>query len=218
VLLLAASPAFAAHSRSSAALTGSITVSDRWVCHSPVALDSVTVTNPTGDAVELGQGCTGTIGAINVPHEVHGDPIHVGAAFNLKVSSVTLGCQGHDVGKHQDGIQVMGGQNVSFLGGTIACWSANDSQFMVHPGVNNNNPPNNILFANITVSPEAGMHPGYSGGAYGMSLGSGSNLRVDHVTLLTHANRHDCYIGTGATNATFTNMTGAGWVTHTGKC
>jgi hypothetical protein len=134
--------------------TGSITVADRWVCHSAVSLDSVTVTNPSGDAIQLGSGCTGRIGQINVATEVHGDPIHVGAfAHDLVVSDVELACQGHDAGKHQDGIQVMGGRRISFLGGMIACASANNSQFMVHTGDAGKDPPDSILFQNLTIDP-----------------------------------------------------------------
>jgi hypothetical protein len=192
--------------------TGTITVADRWVCHSAVSLDSVTVTSPSGDAVQLGSGCTGRIGQINVPAEVHGDPIHVGAfAHDLVVGDVELACQGHDAGKHQDGIQVMGGRRISFLGGTIACASANNSQFMVHTGDAGKDPPDSILFQNLTIDPRGA-------GAYGMALGAGTNLRVDNVRLLSHANRHDCYIGATTANASFTNMSGAAWSTHTGTC
>ncbi len=124
-------------SSSQATLTGSITLTDQsWSCDGPVNLTSVTVvirSVPT-DAVHLGSGCTGAIGSIKVV-QFHGDGIKVGAgAHDLVIGSGSIRCFAHDVGKHQDGIQAMGGQRVTFRGLDDQCLSANNSALFINQG------------------------------------------------------------------------------------
>lgn len=218
VALFAAGIAAEAHPTTSHFLFGGnasaandLTVADRYVCHSQVDIGNLTVTDPSGDAVELGSGCTGHIASITVD-EQHGDPIHVGAfAHDLTIDAVYLTCEAHDAGKHQDGIQVMGGTNIHFLGGSVACTSVNNSQAMVHEGAANQELPTNITFENITFDPQGA-------GAYGLSLGLCDDCHFINDTLLSHSHLpHDCYQGSGATNATWVDMT---WPAdgHTGTC
>lgn len=197
-----------------AAAGGDLTVPDHWKCDTAVDYGNITVTNPSSDAVLLAGGCSGHIGSITVD-EQRGDPIHVGsfaggASSPLTVDAVYLTCEGHDAGKHQDGIQVLGGENVHFLGGRIACTSANDSQVLVHTGSGNQQIPSNITFENMTFDPQGA-------GAYGLSLGECTDCHFINGTLLSHANRHDCYQGSTDVNASFENMT---WPAdgHTGTC
>ena len=93
-----------------------------WVCSGAVDLDSVTVTmtpKASGkadqrDAVHLQPGCTGTIGQIDVTTSV-ADGIKVaGGVHDLVVEGGKVRCLAKAPVLHQDGIQVLGGERVTF--------------------------------------------------------------------------------------------------------
>jgi hypothetical protein len=132
----------------SATLSGSIVLVDQqWYCTGPVNLTSVTVTIRTAqtDAIHLSAGCTGTIGRINVV-QYHGDGVIVGpGAHDLTIGGGTIRCYGHDPGKHQDGIQAMGGQRVTFNGLDDQCLSANNSALFINEGGSNIELPTDIV-------------------------------------------------------------------------
>ena len=142
---------------SSPVQTGSVTLVDKtWICRGPVDLASVSVTfdqnvadtssTPGGhDAVHLGAGCTGHIGTLTVV-QYHGDGVKVGGgSHDLVIDRGSIRCYGHDVGKHQDGIQAMGGTNVVFNRMDIQCDSANNSAFFVNRGTNSPELPTNVV-------------------------------------------------------------------------
>jgi hypothetical protein len=100
-----------------------------WVCSGEVDLDSVTVTmTPSAsgsgqerDAVHLQPGCTGTIGRINVTTSI-ADGIKVaGGVHDLAVGGGTVHCLAKAPVLHQDGIQVLGGERVTFTNMHVDC-------------------------------------------------------------------------------------------------
>jgi hypothetical protein len=186
-VLLAAIAAIASGASSGApyaqrVLTGSINqVNKGWLCQSAVNLDSVTVTmNQSGgplptrganndDAVHLGNGCTGSIGKITIV-QYRGDGIKVGSgAHDLTIGGGSIRCLAHDPGKHQDGIQVMGGQRVTFSGIDDQCQSANNSAFFVNRGTMSQESPTDVVCAGcylqgggITVRIDTSVRSGVS--------------------------------------------------------
>jgi hypothetical protein len=100
-----------------------------WVCSGAVDLDSVTVTMTPSvggsrqgwDAVHLQPGCTGTIGRIDVTTSV-ADGIKVAAGVHdLVVGGGTIRCLAKAPVLHQDGIQVLGGDRITFRNMNVDC-------------------------------------------------------------------------------------------------
>jgi hypothetical protein len=117
-----------------------------------VHLVSVTVTidpgAPRGNGVGvlLERGCSGTIGRIDVTTALD-DAIKVGDARNLRVNGGNLLCTGHGRRAHQDGIQVMSGENIVFSKMTVDCRSANNAAFFVNDVPQDSAPPpKDVLF------------------------------------------------------------------------
>jgi hypothetical protein len=100
--------------------------------------------NKSVDGVHLDRGCTGG------PLIVH---VHTNGADGLKVhwgvhdltvkGSVT--CNGKEATAHQDGIQAMGGKNVTFLGFNVSCPSGNNGGIWINAGRNHRSTPTNII-------------------------------------------------------------------------
>jgi hypothetical protein len=116
---------------------GSIRLVDEpWVCHGRVDLDlvKVEIRNVEDDAIYLRQGCTGRIGRIEVD-TWKGDGVKVNvpppAAHDLVVEGGYIRCHAQGSGGHQDGIQVMGGEAITFQGLEINCNSDPNAQFYV---------------------------------------------------------------------------------------
>jgi hypothetical protein len=129
--------------------TGSINLVDQmWSCRGPVNLDSVSVTmlTQTGNAVYLGNGCTGYIGRIDVVTYTS-DGIKVDRlAHDLTVGGGSVRCYGRVGTVHQDGVQFLGSKNILFRNLDDRCYTSNDSDFFVT--VNANYPsdyPANII-------------------------------------------------------------------------
>lgn len=117
--------------------TGSIRLVDEpWVCRGRVDLDLVKVEIRTveDDAIYLRQGCTGRIGRIEVD-TWKGDGVKVNvpapAAHDLVVEGGYIRCHAQGSGGHQDGIQVMGGEDITFQELEINCNSEPNAQFYV---------------------------------------------------------------------------------------
>lgn len=182
-----------------------------WSCTGAVNLASVTVkieaSDPSSDGVHLRSGCTGYIGSITID-QWHGDGLKIGAgAHDLEIGSITIHCYAHDVGKHQDGVQVMGGHNIKVDSGYVGCYSANDSQLMIHEGAADRELPTNVMFNRIVADPAGKLDPTqqplYSygkGAAYGVSNGQSQSSGYTNLTLLSLSNGHDVYQGTAAVN------------------
>ena len=210
-LSLAAAVAFTSVAIAAAPSGSVVSKGKAWRCTGPVNLASVTVkiraADPSNDGVFLSSGCTGYIGSITVD-QWHGDGIKVGnGVHDLEVGKITVHCYAHDAGKHQDGVQVLGGSNIRVDGGYVGCYSANDSQIMIHEGAGTNELPTNVIFDKISADPAGKQDPTgkplYTygdGGAYGISNGQSSLSGYTTLTLLSLANRHDIYQGVDALN------------------
>lgn len=110
-----------------------VRVDQPWTCNGPVDLDLVKVTMRTAvsDAIFLRTNCTGRIGRIEVNTWTR-DGLKVNApspaAHDLVIGGGYIRCFGSS-GGHQDGIQAMGGQRVTFRGLEINCNSNPNAQF-----------------------------------------------------------------------------------------
>ena len=111
-------------------------VDEPWICHGSVDLDLVKVEIKTvqGDAIYLRQGCTGRIKRIEVD-TWKGDGVKVNVpepvAHDLVVEGGYVRCHAQGSGGHQDGIQVMGGERITFKDLEIQCSSDPNAQFYV---------------------------------------------------------------------------------------
>jgi hypothetical protein len=101
-----------------------------------VNLDLVKITMRSGsdDAIHLRTNCTGRIGRIEIDTWV-ADGVKVNApapaAHDLTVGGGYIRCHEHAGAVHQDGIQVMGGQRLTFRNLEINCNSRPNSMFFV---------------------------------------------------------------------------------------
>jgi hypothetical protein len=145
----------AARPSAAKALTGSIDLVDKpWVCSGPVDLDSVSVTFNAAapgqgiinnDAVLLRSGCTGRIGKITVV-QYRGDAIKISSGVHdLVFESGSIRCYSHDLGDHQDGVQAMGGDRVTFFNLDDQCLSATNAAFFISTGTNSPTRPTDVL-------------------------------------------------------------------------
>jgi hypothetical protein len=138
-------------------LTGSVVLVDRtWNCNGRVDLSSVTVTITRAvigerrleDAVHLRPGCTGRIGRIDVTQSA-GDGVKVAeGVHDLEIDGGRIRCLAKAPNLHQDGIQVMGGERISFRNMTIDCGRAADtlidSNFFVKRAGRSSRPPADV--------------------------------------------------------------------------
>ena len=107
----------------------------------PLGLDLVKVTlsqsyaGSVDDAVNLNRGdCTGRIGRIEVDTWI-GDGVKVGErAHDLVVESGYVYCHEHLPGKHQDGIQALGGLRVTFRNLHVYCATSNNASLFATAG------------------------------------------------------------------------------------
>lgn len=186
---------------------GTVVLTDKsFVCNTPVHLASVTVTirNVSKDAVLLRSGCTGSIGKLTVV-TYRGDGIKVGNAHDLSIGSGSIRCYGHDVGKHQDGVQALGGQNVTFSNMDVGCYSANNSQVWINDGAGGKNTPTNVVF-------HGGKFDGKGSGAYGVAIVGSIRSGVTGATICPNAHPvRALYVGSSAQSPV---MSGNSVVSH----
>jgi Ca2+-binding RTX toxin-like protein len=111
-------------------------VDEPWICTGRVNLDLVKVTIRTvrDDAIQLRAGCTGRIGRVEVETWT-ADGIKVNApppaAHDLVIYGGTIRCHERHGGAHNDGIQVMGGERLSFRKLEINCNAGPNAQLFV---------------------------------------------------------------------------------------
>ena len=117
-----------------------VLVDEQFRCTGPVDLDLVKVTMKDADfdAISLDNGCTGRIGRIEVDTwKLDGVKVQnssTDAAHDLVVEGGYVRCYDHVPGAHQDGIQVMGGNHLTFENLELNCNSHTNSQFFVSQG------------------------------------------------------------------------------------
>jgi hypothetical protein len=134
---------------------------DCWVCDGPVALDSVKVTVDTNatrvDAVKFNSGCTGHIDSLVVTTQ-SGDGIKVAeGVHDLLINGGSVTCTDKLETLHQDAVQIMGGENITFRNMRLNCGrpedSLIDSNFFVNKGSSSSTVPVAIILANSWVGP-----------------------------------------------------------------
>lgn len=128
--------------------TGSISLEDQgWVCGGKVDLDrlEVTVRNADIDAVQLGPGCTGRIGELVVV-QYRQDGVKVAeGAYDVVVERGTIECRGRKAGAHQDGVQALGGERITFVDLRVDCPTATNSAFFVRQGGQSKDVPTDVV-------------------------------------------------------------------------
>jgi hypothetical protein len=110
-----------------------------------------------GDAIRLGEGCTGRIARIEVDTWTE-DGVKVqnrsrDAAHDLVIASGYIEC--HDIagGAHQDGVQAMGGRNISFRSLTIDCLG--NSNFFVNRAGSGGTMPTDVVCEGCVLGPRS---------------------------------------------------------------
>ena len=127
---------------------------EAWTCTGPVnlALVKVTLRNGDGDAIYLRQGCTGVIGRIEVETWI-GDGVKINApepvAHDLVIGGGYIRCFAHGPGGHQDGVQAMAGERITFRNVEINCNSEPNGQFYVSALADN--PPVDVVCENCLL-------------------------------------------------------------------
>ena len=131
-----------------------------WNCRGRVDLDLVRVTmrSNTADAIQLDQNCNGRVGRIEVETWT-GDGIKIQnrgqVAHDLVVESGFVKC--HDVagGAHQDGVQAMGGERITFRGLRVDC--LRNSNFFLARGGSGASTPTEIVCDGCVFGPHSGQ-------------------------------------------------------------
>ena len=131
-----------------------------WECRGRVDLDLVRVTmrSNTRDAIRLDQGCTGRVGRVEVETWT-ADGIKVQnrgtVAHDLVIESGFVKC--HDVagGAHQDGVQVMGGERITFKGLRVDC--LRNSNFFLARGGSGASTPTDVVCDGCVLGPNSGQ-------------------------------------------------------------
>lgn len=128
--------------------TGSISLEDQgWVCGGKIDLDKleVTVRSANIDAVQFGPGCTGRIGELVVV-QYRQDGVKVAeGAHDIVVERGTVECLGRKAEAHQDGVQAMGGERITFMDLRVDCPTATNSAFFIRQGGKSENPPTDVV-------------------------------------------------------------------------
>lgn len=121
-----------------------------WTCEGPVNIDLVRVSMPSAgaDAIHLRENCSGRIGRIEVDTWT-GDGLKVNApapaAHDLVIEGGYIRCHAGTLG-HQDGIQAMGGQRITFRNLEINCNSNPNAQLFL--AASNGGMPTDIVCEN----------------------------------------------------------------------
>jgi hypothetical protein len=134
---------------------------DSFIVDGPVDLDLVKVEFPSGDALVLASGATGHIGRVEIDTRTE-DGIKVqnadqNAAHDLEILDGYVRCHGKASGAHQDGIQVMGGRNLTFK--SILFEGADTQGIFVNRAGSGATTPTDIVFEGCKVgcaSPDGG--------------------------------------------------------------
>jgi hypothetical protein len=152
-LLAAAAAAALAFLGVHAASAGDVVRTDQtWTCTGPVDLDLLQVSIPAGprqDAVHLRPGCTGRIGRLEVTQR-SGDGVKVAeGVHDLTVEGGSIRCLDKSPRVHQDGIQAMGGMNITFHGLSIDCGRRDtrkiNSNLFIKQGKHSTLPPTDVV-------------------------------------------------------------------------
>lgn len=139
--------------------TGDVILEDRpFRCRGPVDLDLVRVTIRTAleDAIQLDENCTGRIGRIEVETWT-ADGIVVqnrgAVAHDLVIESGYVKCHAFAEGAHQDGVQVMGGSDLTFRDLRVDCLG--NANFFLSEGGSHASTPTNVVCEGCVLGPNS---------------------------------------------------------------
>lgn len=137
-----------------------LSVDGSWTCNKAVNYNLVRVTNHgSGDAVRLASGCTGRIGRLEVTGVVNGDAVKIqnadsNAAHDLVIESGYASCAGPSTdGTHQDGVQGMGGSNITFQNFVFDCYGGGGGNFFIQRAGSGATNPTNIVCDGCALGP-----------------------------------------------------------------
>jgi hypothetical protein len=142
-------------------------VNQEWVCDGPVNLASVTVRmTPAytggrrgGDAVHLESGCTGRIGKLTVTTSIADGVKVADGAHDLTIGGGSIRCLAKLPVMHQDGIQVMGGDRITFRNLRVDCgrWDQKliNSNLFIREAGRSTSPPTDVLCVGCYLGPAA---------------------------------------------------------------
>jgi hypothetical protein len=139
-------------------LEGSVVRVDRtWTCRKQVDLELVRVTmtpaagrsRRTADAIHLRPGCTGRIGRIEVTQSA-GDGVKVAeGVHDLEVGGGFVRCLAKAPRLHQDGVQVLGGDRITFRDLRVDCGRAGErlinSNLFINQAGRSTHPPTDVV-------------------------------------------------------------------------
>ena len=163
-------------------LSGTYTSHNKtFKCKGKVAPNTtVTVVIDNGshtDGIHLDDGCTGGPLIVHIrTNGADGVKVHKGAHDLVVKGGVR--CAGKHGAVHQDGVQAMGGNRVTFEGFNVRCPTGNNGGFWVNAGRNKNSIPTDIVCDHCDLfERNAALHVGPN------SIRSGArNSRLHHGT------------------------------------
>lgn len=139
--------------------TGEVVLEDRpFRCRGPVDLDLVRVTIRTAleDGIQLDENCTGRIGRVEVETWT-ADGIVVqnrgAVAHDLVIESGYVKCHAVASGAHQDGVQVMGGSDLTFRDLRVDCLG--NANFFLSEGGSHASTPTNVVCEGCVLGPNS---------------------------------------------------------------
>jgi hypothetical protein len=142
-------------------------VNQEWVCDSRVDLASVSVRmTPAytggrrgGDAVHLESGCSGRIGKLTITTSIADGVKVADGAHDLTVGGGSIRCLAKLPVMHQDGIQVMGGDRVTFRRLRVDCGRPGarliNSDLFIRASRRSTSPPTDVLCVGCFLGPGA---------------------------------------------------------------
>ena len=143
---------------------GTISVKDQpWECRGPVDVNLVKVTVSANaadqDAIVLAENCTGRIGRIEID-TWSGDGIKVQnsapVAHDLVIESGYVQCHSKSGSYHQDGIQAMGGERITFRNLSVDCGGEGvNAALFIAKGGSEDSIPTDVVFENGVLGPDA---------------------------------------------------------------
>jgi hypothetical protein len=144
-----------------------VQVDRTWTCRHAVNLKLVRVTMTAAagairkhaDAIHLRPGCTGRIGRVEVTQSA-GDGIKVAeGAHDLRIDGGFVHCLAKAPGLHQDGVQVLGGDRITFRHLDIDCGRAGErlinSNLFIREAGRSTHPPTDVVCDECTLGSDA---------------------------------------------------------------
>ena len=145
-------------------IRGTIELKDQtWECRGPVDADLVKVTVSSNaadvDAIVFAENCTGRIGRVEVD-TWSGDGIKVQNSapvpHDLVIESGYVHCHSRTGSYHQDGIQAMGGERITFRNLSVLCGGVGvNAALFIAQGGSDASTPTDVVFEHGVLGPGA---------------------------------------------------------------